>query len=114
VERAVARRRVACSLGLADLAMRRARWRRLVRQAALAVASTGRGLQIEFRGEPGVESELRELTELERGCCAFADWSLRADSDRLVLEVVGCTDEGVASVRAMFGITVDPAEVVRR
>ncbi|HET7855335.1 MAG TPA: hypothetical protein VFL41_02650 [Gaiellaceae bacterium] len=44
-----------------------------------------------------------ELAALERVCCAFADWSLSGDSDRLVLEVTGNTDEAVAAVQAMFG-----------
>jgi hypothetical protein len=114
VERALAGGHVVCSLEQAELAARRTRWRLLVRRAALAVVPTGRGLRFEFPAEPGVESELRELIGLEQGCCAFADWSLSADSYRVVLEVGGRTDEGVAAVRAMFGAIVDPAGVVSR
>jgi hypothetical protein len=114
VKRSLAGGLVACSLEPAQLASRWVHWRGLLRRAALAVASTERGLRLEFRDAPGVESELRELIWLERICCRFADWSLRADADRLVLEVGGRTDEGVAAVRAMFGTMAHPARVVSR
>jgi hypothetical protein len=47
--------------------------------------------------------ELRQLAELERACCAFADWSVRARGEELVLEVTAPTEEGITAVQAMFG-----------
>jgi hypothetical protein len=84
------------------LAERRRRWQRLGDRAAVAAVPTREGLRLEFRAEPGVEAELRELVGLEQVCCAFADWSLAGDSDRLVLEVQARTPEGVSAVQAMF------------
>ncbi len=51
----------------------------------------------------GVEAELHELAALERECCAFADWQIRAHPDRIVLDVSGKSPEAVVAVQAMFG-----------
>jgi hypothetical protein len=40
---------------------------------------------------------------LEQDCCAFADWSVKARGNNLVLEVTAPTEEGITAVQAMFG-----------
>jgi hypothetical protein len=67
------------------------------------VIATTKGLRLLFHAAPDVEAELRRLTELERECCAFAAWTVRAHGARLVLDVTADTQEGVAAVQAMFG-----------
>jgi hypothetical protein len=93
---------VACSLNLRDLPRRLASWRSLRRRAEISFARTDRGIQLIFRNDPGVESQLKELVELERECCAFAEWSTRSDDDRVVLEVSGEGEEAVAAVQGML------------
>jgi hypothetical protein len=94
---------VACSLQQKDLAERHDRWVELTRRAAIDAVTTSNGLRLLFRAEPGVEVELRQLAELERDCCSFADWSVRTRGNDVVLDVTADTEEGIAAVQAMFG-----------
>jgi hypothetical protein len=94
---------IACSLAEADLANRQDRWHQLWQRAAVDAVATSNGLQLCFRAAPGVEAELRQLAELERYCCAFADWSVRAVGTELLLDVTAPTEEGITAVQAMFG-----------
>jgi hypothetical protein len=93
---------VACSLGRSDLAERRARWQRLADAALVERARTESGLRLVFRRGEGVEPELHALAGLERECCAFADWTVTADGERVVLDVSAASPEAVAAVQAMF------------
>jgi hypothetical protein len=93
---------VACSLGQADLARRADRWRALAGRALLRVSPTPRGLLLVFGAGPGVADELEALAALERDCCAFATWSLRADGSEITLEVSGDGDEAVGTIQSMF------------
>lgn len=94
---------IACSLAETDLANRQDRWRQLWQRAAVDAVTTSNGLQLLFRATPGVEGELRQLAELERDCCAFADWSVRARGKDLLLDVTAPTEQGITAVQAMFG-----------
>jgi hypothetical protein len=93
---------IACSLNTNDLADRRDRWHDLWSRDGIVIAPTDRGLRLTFRNVPEVAAELAMLVELERDCCAFADWSLRADGDPVVLDVSGESTEAIASVQGMF------------
>lgn len=93
---------VACSLNRGELTERGERWGALAGRAFVERVPTERGLQLVFLRDEGVEDELRELAELERECCAFADWTVGTDGERAVLDVSGSSDEAVAAVRAMF------------
>jgi hypothetical protein len=93
---------VACSLDRGELAERGKRWDGIAEQAFVERVLTERGLRLVFRREAGVEDELRELAELERECCAFADWTVMTDDERAVLEVTGANAQAVAAVQAMF------------
>jgi hypothetical protein len=94
---------IACSLAEADLANRQDRWLQLWQRAAVNATTTSNGLQLLFRAAPGVEAELGQLADLERDCCAFADWSVRARGEELVLDVTAPTEQGITAVQAMFG-----------
>jgi hypothetical protein len=93
---------VACSLGQSDLAGRAGRWRTLTGRALSRVSPTPRGLLLVFGAGPGVADELEALAAMERDCCAFATWSVRADGGEITLEVSGDGDEAVTAIQSMF------------
>jgi hypothetical protein len=93
---------VACSLGQADLAQRADRWRALTSSALSSASRTERGVRLVFDAGPGVAGELEALAALERDCCAFATWSVRADGGQLTLEVSGDSETAAAAVQSMF------------
>jgi hypothetical protein len=93
---------IACSLERDDLAQRQRRWAELAGRAIIDVARTGDGLRLRFRGEAGVEAELRELAALERDCCGFAEWMVAGDGDTWVMDISGAGQEAVAQVHEMF------------
>ena len=93
---------VACTLNNERMNERRRRWHELAGRAFVERTETGRGLLLAFRGDEDVADELRELADLERDCCAFADWSVSVADGLAVLEVAGTGDEAIAAVHAMF------------
>jgi hypothetical protein len=93
---------VACSLGQADLAQRADRWQALSSCALSKASRTERGVRLVFGAGPGVADELEALAALERECCAFATWSVRAEGGELALEVSGDGEEAVTAVQSMF------------
>ena len=78
---------IACSLERAELADRQDRWLQLGERAGVDLLTTENGLRLLFRAAPGVEGELRQLAELERDCCAFAQWSVHTRGEEVVLDV---------------------------
>jgi hypothetical protein len=92
---------IACSLSAADLPERRARWTVLMERALAGRSDVANGLRLSFRGEPGVEEELRALAELERDCCGFAAFEVSASRGRVRLDVTS-SGAGVAAVRGLF------------
>jgi hypothetical protein len=95
---------VACSLGPEDHSARRTRWQQIRTRALIDVFATQRGVRLIFRDDPGVEEDLRQLVSLEGECCSFADWSLRAQSGDLLLDVSADGDAS-AVVREMLSRT---------
>jgi hypothetical protein len=93
---------VSCSLNRERLTERSERWHRLADRAFARRVQTDGGQRLEFPPEPGVEQEVRELAELERECCSFADWRVQVENGVVVLAVGGRSEEGVAAVQAMF------------
>ena len=93
---------VACTLHHDELADRGREWDRLAERAFVEHEQTARGQRLVFRREAGVEADLRGLAELERECCAFADWAVSAIGDRVLLDVSASSGESVAAVQAMF------------
>jgi hypothetical protein len=92
----------ACSLGQSGLAQRTERWQALYARALSQKSATQRGLRLVFDARPGVADELEALAALERECCAFATWSVRAGDTELTLEISGDSEEAVAAVQSMF------------
>ncbi|HET7044850.1 MAG TPA: hypothetical protein VFI37_08380 [Gaiellaceae bacterium] len=92
---------IACSLPLVAGTSRRARWERLAARGQATLEQTPAGVRLALRRGPDLEQELRELTALERECCAFASWKVSAAGDQIVLDVEAVGDD-VAAVQAMF------------
>jgi len=93
---------VACSLDPADLRGRERRWAALVDAAGTGRAATTDGVALTFRGGPQAERELRELVAVERECCAWARWEVRADGDGGLVMHASTTGDGVAVLQSMF------------
>jgi hypothetical protein len=93
---------IACSLEQHLLRERLARWQTLRTCAGVSTTPTEHGLRLAFRARVGVEAELRALVALERDCCTFAEWSIRSDGERVLLDVTGAGEEAVAAVQGMF------------
>jgi hypothetical protein len=93
---------ISCTLPPGELLARGERWRRLGDRAAVEVVTIPAGLRLRFTARANVEQELRELAELERECCAFAEWAVTADGSCVCLEVTA-EDDAVPAVQAMFG-----------
>jgi hypothetical protein len=95
-------RPVACSLGHADLARRAQRWDDLAARSLSQASPTPHGQRLVFAAGPGVADELQALVALERECCGFATWSVRASGGQLTLEVSGDSEEAVTAVQSLF------------
>lgn len=94
---------IACSLEQDGMTERRARWRALAARAGAETAPTVRGLQVSFRADEGVADELEALVALERGCCSWADWSVRPEGRQVVLDVDGDSAAAIATLRKLLG-----------
>ncbi len=92
---------IVCTLGTTDLAAQAGRWQRLIAAAAVAREETPAGVRLRFRADAGVAEELEALAATERGCCAWATWTVTTDRDGVVLDVRS-SGEGVAVLRSMF------------
>jgi hypothetical protein len=95
---------VACTLTSADLAAQGEGWARLAARAMTERALTADGLRVSFRAGTGVEDELRRLVAVEKECCAWAAWTVRAGGAEVVLEVRSAAAEGVAVLHGMFSV----------
>ena len=93
--------RPSCSLPAPDLRDRRATWAGLRERALRASLPTADGARLTYAAQPGVEDELRELARLEASCCSFAEWTVRRDGERVILEV-RAEGTGVAVVHALL------------
>jgi hypothetical protein len=90
---------VACTLGVADLAVQARLWEQLMARALTGRAETADGLRLTFR--PEAEAELRALVAVETGCCAWAAWTVEPTAGAVVLDVRSA-DEGIATLHTMF------------
>ena len=103
---------VACSLTTEGLREQASRWARLAARALTGHTKTADGLRLDFRPEPGIEEELRALVALERQCCPWATWTVRASATQLGLDV-RATGDGVTALHGMFtGLAAGPGPTV--
>src|SRR5262245_19248080 len=92
---------IACTLGSNDLRTQSERRTKLIAGAGTRRAITETGLRLHFRRDPAAERELRELVAVEAECCAWATWTVEADTNELVLEIRS-TGHGVSVVHGLF------------
>jgi hypothetical protein len=83
---------IACSLSGTEFAKRAERSNEL---GGYEVEPLENGLRLVFANDVG--DERQELVELERECCAFADWTTRDN----VVEITATTADAVAAVKAL-------------
>jgi len=88
---------VACALTQDGLAAQRAHWQRLAARALMERADTADGVRL----APGVEAELRALVATERECCPWAEWTVQATAQQVVLRV-HATGTGTDALHDMF------------
>jgi hypothetical protein len=92
---------IVCTLGTTDLAAQAERWRRLIARAGTGREERPSGVRLRFRAGAGVAEELEALAATERGCCAWATWTVTSDGDGVLLDIASSGD-GVAALRSMF------------
>ena len=78
---------VACTLSAGDLRAQAGRWRALYAAAGIERTATADGIRVRFRRDAAVEAELRALVAVEVECCKWAEWSVAAGANELVLGV---------------------------
>ncbi len=99
----------ACSLQAAQLGDRRAVWERLAERALRETRCATGGVQLVYAGAEETQRELEELARLEAECCAFAEWRVTRRGEEILLDVTAAAD-GVAAVRALFGVSQPEGE----
>jgi hypothetical protein len=98
---------IVCTLDSAGFATQAARWTQVLARGAIDYVEIEGGIRVQFRAEPGVEQELRELVAVESECCSWAAWVVDIREDRLALRVTS-TGDGVTVIRTMFeSVTCD-------
>ena len=92
---------IACTLGSSELRSQAARWKSLYAEAGFGRTETGDGMRVHFRRSQEAEHELTALVAVERECCKWAEWTLEADEDDLILEITS-TGDGIAVIHSWF------------
>ena len=93
---------IACTLTNANLRTQRDRWIALRETFGIARREAPDGLRLTFKDQPAVETELRELVEIENGCCAWAAWSVERDTDGALVMAARSQGDGIATLHGMF------------
>ena len=109
---------LACNLGTADLATRRAEWNSIDGAALIGRDEAGGVVTSTYRASPETRAELARLLDAERVCCGTADWKLHDDGDRLRVTVGAsggaCCDDDCSDIRteysaeALASVGIDP------
>ena len=92
---------VACTLGSSELGTQVERWKRLCAETSFGRTETDNGVRVHFRRSREAERELTALVAVERECCKWAEWTLEADEDDLILETTS-TEDGISVIHTWF------------
>jgi hypothetical protein len=81
------------------------RWQALAERGRPTAQLSGHVLEVRYRQEAGVRTELRELADAERECCSFVTWTVSEEQDHVILRVTGDPErpEEVAGIASLFG-----------
>jgi hypothetical protein len=88
---------VRCELGAVELETQAEQWQILYAKAGIRRTVTQAGLRVTFSPEPAVEEELRALVATERQCCGWANWSIDATADELIVDI-GSTEDNIGVI----------------
>lgn len=80
---------IACTLSPADMARRGEELREIARAALVERARHAGGVRLVFDGSEAIEAALRDLIRREQECCAFLDFRLDSQEERLTLDIAG-------------------------
>ena len=92
---------IACILSRSDLSRQQSRWHELAARTRIERSELPIGLRLVFGDAPGVGEALEQLVEIERECCAFADWELASGEGAFTLEITAAGD-AIDAVQSMF------------
>jgi hypothetical protein len=92
---------IACSLDAADQAARASAFRAIARRALLTRERGIDNIVLVYRRAPDVEAGLRELIRSEQECCPFFRFDMRAEGDRIQLDV-GAPPEAAPLLDLLF------------
>ena len=93
---------IACTLTDTNLRSQRERWITLRERFGIDRHEAPDGLRLTFEDQPAVETELRELVEIENGCCAWAAWSVERDGAGALVMAARSQGEGIPTLHTMF------------
>jgi len=96
---------IACTLVPGEGAERLRRWQALAERGRPVAQLNQHLLEVRYRLEPDVRSELQELAAAERECCSFVTWTVSQDQDHVILCVAADPErpEAVAGIASLFG-----------
>ena len=77
---------VVCTLEEEARPVREAEFRDLLSESLIASERIERGLRLRFRADEGVEDKVRDLARREKECCAFFEFHVVCEGDRVRLD----------------------------
>ena len=108
---------LACDLGVADRATRRAEWTEVDGAALIGRNEAGGTVTSTYRASPKTHAELLRLVAAEQVCCRSADWKLEDEGDELRVTVAApsgacCADDACGatySAEELASVGIDPS-----
>ena len=94
---------IACTLGAADLPIRRAQIAALGRDALVASRVEGTRAELRFAAAPGVRERVERFAEAERRCCAFMAFVV-ADAPGEVVLTVDAPGDAASVLEDLVGV----------
>jgi hypothetical protein len=83
---------LACTLGPAEGAARLARWREIGTTYGAGQERGDGCVLLRFRDDVAVATELADLIDAERSCCAFLGWNLERSATGIAVRITGSAD----------------------
>ena len=101
---------IACTLDLQAMGPRLAQIQRLTREHLRSHRVAGRTLRLTYATAAAIE--VARIVELERMCCAFLDFDIRASTDEVKLSITAPEQDGTDAqwFFAQFLPTADPPD----
>jgi len=91
---------IACLLDDGARHSQLAAWTELVRNSCRALTPIERGVEVRFA--PEAREEVERLVATERDCCGWAEWTVIASDDEVVLTASSAEDPGPEVLQGIF------------